>query len=88
MTRSYTLGVADDLWGGNQPADHAHISGWDPIKNDWIYPEISWQRLDKMLAIAAEEGIKMIFPIINQDYGSSATDFVGNMVDVSGKTLV
>lgn len=83
MTRSYTLAIANDRWGLNQDAQHAHISGWDSKKNDWIYVESVWRKLDKTLALAAEEGVKIIFPIINQDYGHPETDFVGNFVDVS-----
>ncbi|KAH9813336.1 family 5 glycoside hydrolase [Melampsora americana] len=81
-TRSYTLGVANERWGGNQRLEHGHISGWDVVKNDWVYNEDVWRRLDKVLAICADEGVKVIFPIINQDYGKIDEDWVGNFNDL------
>ncbi|EGG04428.1 family 5 glycoside hydrolase [Melampsora larici-populina 98AG31] len=81
-TRAYSLGVANERWGGNQPVENGHISGWDVVKNDWIYNENVWRRLDKVLAILADEGVKVIFPIINQDYGKVEEDWVGNFNDL------
>ncbi|KAI8446497.1 family 5 glycoside hydrolase [Phakopsora pachyrhizi] len=34
------------------------------------------------LAIAASEGVKIILPLINQDYGSTGSDWVGNFNDL------
>ncbi|EGG04506.1 family 5 glycoside hydrolase [Melampsora larici-populina 98AG31] len=49
---------------------------------DWIYNEAKWQQFDQVLALAAKEGVKIIFPFINQDFGTSETDWWGNYIDL------
>lgn len=82
VTRTYTLTVANKVFGLSKGPEAAHITGWDNRTQDWIYNEETWRQMDNALAIAAEHGVKIIMPIINQDYGSSDTDWVGNFVDL------
>ncbi|KAG0144344.1 hypothetical protein CROQUDRAFT_95152 [Cronartium quercuum f. sp. fusiforme G11] len=85
VTRSYTLRIANEQFGQTSPVqsiESSHITGWNSSKNDWDFNELAWKRLDKMLAVAAEEGVKIIFPIINQDYGSASTNWAGNFNDL------
>ncbi|EGG07438.1 family 5 glycoside hydrolase [Melampsora larici-populina 98AG31] len=76
------LDVANKVFGLSKGPEVAHITGWDNSTQDWIYNEETWRQMDNALAIAAEHGVKIIMPIINQDYGSSDTDWVGNFIDL------
>uniref|UniRef100_A0A0S1MKE3 mannan endo-1,4-beta-mannosidase n=1 Tax=Phakopsora pachyrhizi TaxID=170000 RepID=A0A0S1MKE3_PHAPC len=60
----------------------SHIVGWDPSKEDWIYNEQEWVRFDSVLNTASNEGVKIIFPIINQDYGKIENNYKGNWMDL------
>lgn len=82
VTRSYTLHVANAQFGLDIQASDAHIVGWNETSHDWIYNEAKWQQFDQALALAAKEGVKIIFPFINQDFGTSETDWCGNYIDL------
>ncbi|KAH9814816.1 family 5 glycoside hydrolase [Melampsora americana] len=82
VTRTYTLTVANEAFGLSKGPEGAHIIGWDNSTQDWIYNEETWRQMDNALAIAAQHGVKLIMPIINQDYGSSSSDWVGNFIDL------
>lgn len=82
VTRTYTLFVSNTAFGGHLPDSNAHITGWDYINNDWIYNEEKFAQFDRVLDMASKHGVKLIIPMINQDYGTSDTDFVGNFNDL------
>ena len=79
VTRMYTLTVSSIYVS---EAD-AHINGWDAVKGDWKYNEAVWRKTDQVLAEAAKHGVKIIFPIINADYGTEETNWKGNMIDLA-----
>ncbi|KAA1076728.1 hypothetical protein PGT21_016940 [Puccinia graminis f. sp. tritici] len=83
VTRTYTLKIANTKFKeGTMPPSEAHVIGWDRSSNDWKYNETVWQQMDNVLDLAREYGVKLILPIINQDYGTSDTDYVGNYNDL------
>ncbi|PLW15315.1 hypothetical protein PCANC_11296 [Puccinia coronata f. sp. avenae] len=83
VTRTYTLQVANDKFEwGNIPPSEAHVIGWNRSSNDWKYNETVWKQMDNVLALARKYGVKLIIPIINQDYGANDTDYVGNFNDL------
>ncbi|KAG0144349.1 hypothetical protein CROQUDRAFT_47471 [Cronartium quercuum f. sp. fusiforme G11] len=82
VTRCYTLKVANDMFGRVTTATDAHITGWDKAAQDWTYNEVKWRQMDQALAIAADYKVKIIFPLINQDYGDDSSDWVGNYIDL------
>ncbi|KAA1101353.1 hypothetical protein PGT21_017495 [Puccinia graminis f. sp. tritici] len=83
VSRTYTLHVANGVFpDGKEKPSSSHILGWDNSTNDWIYNETNWRNIDKALDLARHHGVKLIIPIINQDYGSSDTNWVGNFVDL------
>lgn len=82
VTRCYTLKVANDMFGRVTTATDAHITGWDKTAQDWTYNEVKWRQMDQALAIAADYKVKIIFPLINQDYGDDSSDWVGNYIDL------
>ena len=38
--------------------------------------------MDNVLAKAAQLGVRLIIPILNQDYGDESTNWVGNHTDL------
>ncbi|KAA1136627.1 hypothetical protein PGTUg99_036466 [Puccinia graminis f. sp. tritici] len=83
VSRTYTLHVANGMFpDGKQKSSSSHILGWDNSASDWVYNETNWRNIDKALDLARQHGVKLIIPIINQDYGSSDTNWVGNFADV------
>ncbi|MBW0488228.1 hypothetical protein O181_027943 [Austropuccinia psidii MF-1] len=70
------------MFGDAQKTSSAHILGWNEKKKDWIYNEAMFQQFDRVMAMASEYGVKLIVPIINQDFGDSSTSFVGNFNDL------
>ncbi|EFP88955.2 uncharacterized protein PGTG_15158 [Puccinia graminis f. sp. tritici CRL 75-36-700-3] len=83
VTRTYTLHVANTMFSdGQQPPAWAHILGWNDYTNDWNYNETNWRDIDKALDLARQHGVRVIIPIINQDYGPVDSDFVGNFNDL------
>lgn len=83
VCRTYTLHVATTMFSdGRQPPSTSHILGWDHTRSDWIYNETNWRTIDQMLHLARQYGVRIIVPIINQDYGSSDSDWVGNFNDL------
>jgi len=83
VTRTYTLQVANDAFqDGHRTPAQSHVIGWDSAANDWVYNESVWQQMDNVLALSREYGVKLIIPLINQDYGTSETDYVGNYNDL------
>ncbi|KNZ44518.1 hypothetical protein VP01_907g1 [Puccinia sorghi] len=85
VTRTYTLQVAKNLFKDGK-SSHSHVIGWDSAANDWVYNETVWKQMDNVLALSREYGVKLIIPLINQDYGTSDTDYVGNYNDVCEST--
>ncbi|EGF97419.1 family 5 glycoside hydrolase [Melampsora larici-populina 98AG31] len=82
VTRTYTLAVSTAAFGGTQKDSRSHITGWDFDNDDWIYNEEKFAQFDRVLDMASKHGVKLIIPIINQDYGTRDTDFVGNFNDL------
>ncbi|KAI8451574.1 family 5 glycoside hydrolase [Phakopsora pachyrhizi] len=82
VTRTYTLRIGNEIFKGSQMNKVSHIVGWDPSKEDWIYNEQEWVRFDSVLNTASNEGVKIIFPIINQDYGKIENNYKGNWMDL------
>ncbi|EJU05767.1 hypothetical protein DACRYDRAFT_20150 [Dacryopinax primogenitus] len=78
VSRTYVLQVTSI----NIPADQAHIVSWDNTTMDWVYNEAMFQKMDFVLATAAQYGVKIVHPIINQDYGSQDTNYAGNWADL------
>ncbi|KAF8882803.1 glycoside hydrolase superfamily [Infundibulicybe gibba] len=78
VTRTYTLSVASL----NVDPSDAHVQGWDNNTRDWIYNENLFVKFDQMLDIATNFDVKIIHPIINQDYGDESSNFVGNWADL------
>ncbi|KNF02846.1 hypothetical protein PSTG_03795 [Puccinia striiformis f. sp. tritici PST-78] len=83
VTRTYTLHVANNMFSdGVQPPSSSHIIGWDEESSNWIYNEDIWRKMDQMLDLSRKHGVRLIIPIINQDYGGSGTNWVGNFNDL------
>lgn len=83
VTRTYTLQVANDQFEyGKLPPSAAHITGWDYNLQDWIYNENEWRKMDQMVHLSRRYGVKLIIPIINQDYGNPYSDYIGNFNDL------
>ncbi|KZT59383.1 glycoside hydrolase family 5 protein [Calocera cornea HHB12733] len=77
VARSYTL----HLLSNRIPHGDAHILGWDAPAHRWIWDERVMTRYDSALALAGKYGVRLILPIINQDYGGD-TNWVGNYTDL------
>ncbi|PLW25832.1 hypothetical protein PCANC_23236 [Puccinia coronata f. sp. avenae] len=83
VTRTYTLQIANDaLENGKMPPSAGHITGWDKSSNDWIYNEDQWRTTDQMLDLSRHYGVKLIIPIINQDYGNPDLNYIGDFIDL------
>ncbi|KAA1136631.1 hypothetical protein PGTUg99_036517 [Puccinia graminis f. sp. tritici] len=83
VTRTYTLQIANDaLEHGKLPPSAGHITGWDKRTNDWIYNEDQWRKMDQMLDLSRHYGVKLIIPIINQDYGNPDSNYIGDFNDL------
>jgi len=83
VTRTYTPHVATTMFAdGTQRPARAHILGWNDDTNDWIYNETNWRNIDKALDLSRQHGVRLIIPLINQDYGLPDTDWVGNFNDL------
>ncbi|POW14130.1 hypothetical protein PSTT_03193 [Puccinia striiformis] len=83
VTRTYTLHVVNSMFtDGKQESSSSHILGWDNSTNDWIYNEMNWRNIDSALDLARQHGVKIIIPIINQDYGTYDSNWVGNYNDL------
>ncbi|KZO95163.1 glycoside hydrolase family 5 protein [Calocera viscosa TUFC12733] len=78
VTRTYVLQVTSI----NIDASDAHIVSWDNTTMDWVYNEAMFQQMDYVLATAAKYGVKVVHPIINQDYGSQDSNYAGNWADL------
>ncbi|KAI7957417.1 hypothetical protein MJO28_004512 [Puccinia striiformis f. sp. tritici] len=76
VTRTYTLKIKSTRIG------KGHINGWDPEAEDFLYDESMFISIDHTIALAAKYNVRLIIPIINQDYGSEDTNWVGNFSDL------
>ncbi|EFP81684.2 uncharacterized protein PGTG_07933 [Puccinia graminis f. sp. tritici CRL 75-36-700-3] len=76
VTRTYTLKVKSTR------ISRGHINGWDPELEDFLYDEDMFVSIDHTIALAAQYNVRLIIPIINQDYGSEETNWVGNFTDL------
>ncbi|MBW0502367.1 hypothetical protein O181_042082 [Austropuccinia psidii MF-1] len=84
VARTYTLHVANDMFSdGTTAAASAHIIGWDNASDNWVYNETNWKKIDNVLDLSRQYGVKLIIPIINQDFGTPETDFNGNFNDLT-----
>ncbi|KAH9817134.1 family 5 glycoside hydrolase [Melampsora americana] len=81
-TRTYPLRIANTQFGGYIPPSSGQVIGWDHDRDDWIYNETKWKQIDRVLEMSYRHGVKLIVPIINQDYGSSSTNYIGNFNDL------
>ena len=59
-----------------------HINGWNAGWGDWEWDGGRLQEMDSVLAKAAELGVRLIIPLLNQDYGDESTNWVGNHTDL------
>lgn len=83
VARTYTLKIANDNFEhGRIPASESHITGWDHRSNDWIYNEQQWRKIDRVMDLSRRYGVKLIIPIINQDYGNPDSNYIGTFVDL------
>lgn len=55
-----------------------HINGWNASWGDWEWDEGRLVEFDFVLDSARRHGVKLIIPIINQDFGDESTNWVGN----------
>ncbi|GAA95566.1 glycoside hydrolase family 5 protein [Mixia osmundae IAM 14324] len=76
VTRTYTLQVKS--WR----VSRGHINAWSETRQDWEYDEAHFVKIDHVLALARQYQVKLIIPIINQDYGQEGTNWVGNFTDL------
>ncbi|KAH9818626.1 family 5 glycoside hydrolase [Melampsora americana] len=76
VTRTYTLKIQ------SKNINRGHINGWDPIKSDFLYDEEMFKSIDQTIALASRHNVRLIIPIINQDFGSEETNWVGNFTDL------
>ncbi|KAA1074170.1 hypothetical protein PGT21_007030 [Puccinia graminis f. sp. tritici] len=76
VTRTYTLKVKSTR------ISRGHINGWDPDVEDFLYDEDMFVSIDHTIALAAQYNVRLIIPIINQDFGSEDTNWVGNFTDL------
>lgn len=81
-TRTYPLRIANTQFGGHIPPSSGQVIGWDQARDDWIYNETKWEQIDRVLEMSYRHGVKLIIPIINQDYGSSSSNYIGNFNDL------
>jgi len=80
VTRIYPLEISGSTPYNDQSL--SHITGWDADTGSWKFNEDAMQRFDRVLAAAARHDNKIIFPIINQDFGSGDKNWKGNYVDL------
>ncbi|EGG00256.1 family 5 glycoside hydrolase [Melampsora larici-populina 98AG31] len=76
VTRTYTLKIT------SKNVTRGHINGWDPIKADFLYDDEMFKSIDQTIALASRNNVRLIIPIINQDFGSEETNWVGNFTDL------
>lgn len=75
-----------DLYGQSDAArcdrsgrvGRGHINGWNASWGDWEWDEGRLVEFDYVLDSAKRHGVKLIIPIINQDFGDESTNWVGN----------
>ena len=72
VTRTYTLRIKSGRVG------RGHINGWNAEWGDWEWDEGRLVEFDYVLDSAKRHGVKLIVPIINQDFGDESTNWVGN----------
>ncbi|KZO96772.1 glycoside hydrolase family 5 protein [Calocera viscosa TUFC12733] len=77
VARTYTLQLLSKRIGRGE----AHVVGWDQAEGKWLWDEDAMRRYDSALALAAKYDVRLIIPIINQDYGGD-TNWVGNFTDL------
>jgi hypothetical protein len=76
LTRTYTLRVE------SSNITRGHINGWNAQWGDWEWDEERLVEIDRVLDEARKRGVRLIVPLINQDYGGEDTNFVGNFTDL------
>ncbi|KIJ64316.1 glycoside hydrolase family 5 protein [Hydnomerulius pinastri MD-312] len=78
VSRTYVQSVASI----NVSPQDANIQGWDSITGDWVYNEAAYVQFDKLLDMASKYDVKLVHPIINQDYGDESSNWAGNWADL------
>ncbi|KAL8293149.1 hypothetical protein RQP46_000843 [Phenoliferia psychrophenolica] len=76
VTRTYTLRIKSGRIG------RGHINGWNNEWKDWVWDGPRLKEFDEVLDEAYKAGVRLIIPIINQDYGGEDTNWVGNTTDL------
>ncbi|KAK4702672.1 mannan endo-1,4-beta-mannosidase, partial [Phenoliferia sp. Uapishka_3] len=76
VTRTYTLRIKSGRVG------RGHINGWREDWGDWEWDGDRLREFDQVLDEAYKAGVRLIIPIINQDYGGEDTNWVGNTTDL------
>lgn len=59
-----------------------HINGWNSSWGDWEWDSGRLQEMDRVLDSARRNGVRLIVPLLNQDYGDESTNWVGNHTDL------
>lgn len=76
VTRTYTLKIKSFR------ISKGHINGWNRETDDFLYDEDMFRSIDHTIALASKYNVRLIIPIINQDFGSEETNWVGNFSDL------
>lgn len=60
---------------------HGHIKNWNSEWNDWEWDGESLRHMDIVFASAAERGVRLIFPLLNADFGSTLLPYIIDRAD-------
>ncbi|GAA5947882.1 hypothetical protein JCM3775_007304 [Rhodotorula graminis] len=77
VTRTYTLMIKSKPY-----VEKGHIIGWSNQHRDWLWDEERMKQMDLVLDEAHKAGVKLIIPIINQDFGDDK-NWVGCTTDLT-----
>ncbi|KAI5479565.1 Glycoside hydrolase, family 5 [Pseudohyphozyma bogoriensis] len=75
VVRTYCLRI------NSQRIGRGHIKGWNREWGDWEWDGDRLKELDFVLDSASRHGVRLIIPLINQDFGGD-TNWVGNTTDL------
>lgn len=76
VARTYTMRIK------SRNIAKGHINGWSDEWGDWIWDEAALVEMDRVICEARARGVRLVIPIVNQDYGSEETNWVGNFSDL------
>ncbi|GAA5845713.1 hypothetical protein JCM9279_006081 [Rhodotorula babjevae] len=77
VTRTYTLMIKSKPY-----VNVGHINGWSEQYRDWLWDDERMKQMDLVLDEAHKAGVKLIIPIINQDFGDDK-NWVGCTTDLT-----